>query len=412
MNQIILKNKLEKKAWLYLPDKDTLCNYFNQNDLIELSIVCKNYRIQLKSQVLKKLNIDTRTIKLLNIHSQNNNREHEYIINRLKFDFAEDFHLVRQVIIDIGFSNKFANDFFALFPKISSIKIVSYLYYGINDLIRTLQNLKHLQHVALNSEFNYANPLLDSDYYNFFYPLKTIKITTYSRIYNEMLPLHIVDSSFTNLECLTIVNDQILSKLSNGIPSLLYVEFCQNYKFNLTELNSFIFNNLQLKQISIPDRHLDEKIINSILTLKNLYKLEIIFSRSDLNSFNIYTVNYSIKHFIYIGYGLLNHNSSASKVLKMCKNLKVYQVSDIKCYEDSMRNEFPVIDTLLLSRLFYSNVSRLIPRQSKFNQIKFSGGCRFGTIADQLLKYPNVKWVPKQDYNRDTDEFTFYNKLF
>ncbi|KXN66063.1 hypothetical protein CONCODRAFT_12176 [Conidiobolus coronatus NRRL 28638] len=341
MNQGVIKDKLEKKAWIYLPDTYTLSNYFKQNDIVELSKVCKNYRTQLKSRVLKRLNINTRTIKLLNIHSMSNRHEHEYIINSLRLGFAESFHLVRQVIIDIGFSNKFACDFFVMFPKLSNIKIVSYLYYDINDLIRTLRSLEQLQHITLNSEFNYANPLLDKDYYNFFYPLKTIKISTYSRIYNEMLPLHIIGTSFINLECLTVVNNRILSKLSNGIPSLLYVEFCQNYQFDLTELNNFISNNLQLKQISISDRHLDEKVINSILNLKNLYKLEIIFSRSEINSFNTYIENYSIKHFIYTGYGFIRYNNAVYDILKMCKNLNVYQVSDIKCYEDSMREEFP-----------------------------------------------------------------------
>ncbi|KXN65431.1 hypothetical protein CONCODRAFT_20733 [Conidiobolus coronatus NRRL 28638] len=398
--------------WEYLPDTDIFYQYFKQNDLIELSKVCKNYRAFLKPQVLKKLHIDNRVHSYLDICTYDKKRAYENIIDSLKINYADNFNLVREVIIKYGFTSEFACDFFALFPKISSIKINSSGSHSLKNLINTLHNSKYLKHVSINSNFRRFSPLLDDVYHSFFYQLKSIHISVPPLLVETQLPFDIINSSYTNLKRLTVVNSRILSKLSNGIPYLLYVEFSHEYQFNLAELKSFISNNYQLNQISISDRHLDEKIINSILTLKNLYKLEIAFSRPEMISFNICIENYSIKHFIYTGYGLINYNSVIFDILKMCKNLKVYQVSNVECYEDVMRNEFPVIDTLLLSRLFYSNISKLVPKSSKFNQIKFVGGCRFGTIYDQLLKYPDVKWVPKQGYTRETDEFTFMNKLF
>jgi hypothetical protein len=402
----------DTNSWEYLPDTDIFYQYFNQNDLIELSKACKKYRAQLKFQVLKKLNIDNRVHGYLNITTCDKKRVYESIIDSLKLDFANNFHLVREVIIKYGFTSEFACDFFTLFPKISSIKINSSGNHSLRNLITTLHGSKCLKHVSINSNFRRFNPLSENIYYSFFYQLKSIHISVPPLLAETKLPFDIIDSSYTNLKCLTVVDNRMLSKLSNGISSLLYVKFSHEYQFSLEELKNFISNSIQLKQISISDRHLDEKIINSILALKNLYKLEISFSRSEMVNFNMYIENYSIKHFMYAGYGPMSYNTIVFNILKMCKNLKIYQVSNVECYEDVMRSEFPVIDTLLLSRLFCSSMSKLVPKPSKFNKIKFRGGCRFGTIADQLLKYPNVEWVPKQDYTRETDEFTFINKIF
>ncbi|KXN65432.1 hypothetical protein CONCODRAFT_12970, partial [Conidiobolus coronatus NRRL 28638] len=301
MKKSVLKDISEIKSWEYLPDTDTLSQYFKQNDLIELSKVCKNYRTHLKSKVLKKISINTRVIKLLNIRSQHKKYEYESIINSLRLDFDQSFNLIRHVIIKISFSNEYICEFLALFPKVSNIKIISHLRYGFNNLITALHNSKHLEHVILSPKFATFNSKLDNTYFSFFYRLKSINIECYSSMKSEKLPIDVINSSFNNLERLTVVNDSMLSKLSIGAPSLLYVDFFQKFYFNMTELNHFFSNNLQLKQITISSNNLDDNVVNSMLALRNLYKLEIKCYGYRVDTLNICTENFSIKHFIYDG---------------------------------------------------------------------------------------------------------------
>ncbi|KXN65433.1 hypothetical protein CONCODRAFT_12971 [Conidiobolus coronatus NRRL 28638] len=236
MKQSILKDKSENKSLEYLPDTDTLSQYFKQNDLIEISKACINYRTQLKSQALKKLYINTKTAKLLNIRAIQTKYALDDIMNRLKLEFYGNYHLVKQTVIEIGFSNKFGYDFISLFTKISNINIISYNSYELKSLIITLEDSEHLQHITLNLKFNYAIPFTDSDFYNLFYQFKSIHISVSPQLVNEKLPIDIIDSSFTNLKSVKIVNTRMLTKLSSGIPSLLHVEFSQEYQFDISEL--------------------------------------------------------------------------------------------------------------------------------------------------------------------------------
>ncbi|KXN66090.1 hypothetical protein CONCODRAFT_20426 [Conidiobolus coronatus NRRL 28638] len=162
MNQSVLKDKLNSKAWVYLPDVDTLSQYFNQSDLIEISKVCKNYRAQLKSQVRKKLLISYSIIKLLNIRPLSGSHGYEDVINCLRLDFSGDYHLVKQVIIDIGISKKFACDFFNLFSKLSNIQILICKRYDLKSYIETLNSSANLQHITLSSEYKNFDSMLNN----------------------------------------------------------------------------------------------------------------------------------------------------------------------------------------------------------------------------------------------------------
>jgi hypothetical protein len=336
---------------------------------------------------------------------------YEGVINRLKLDFAGCYHLVNQVTIDIDFSIKFALNFFNLFTKLSSVKILSSNSYDLKNLIRILYSLEYLKHITLSSKFIRFNPLLNSGYHKFLYRLKSIKLTGPSSFANEKLPFDIINSNFANLECLTLVNNRILSKISNGLSSLLYVEFSQDYHYEKTRLNEFISNNPQLKQISIPEISLDGDIINSIISLKNLYKLEIFSSGNLENSFNIHTENYSIKHFIYDHYWCIQDNTRIFDILKMCKSLEIYQTSNIAFTDIYKMYGYPKVKTLVLKNISDFNSKGVLFILSKFSQVKFRNGCKFGDIADQLQKYNNIKWKPNLDYSRDTDEFTLVKRL-
>ncbi|KXN66089.1 hypothetical protein CONCODRAFT_12143 [Conidiobolus coronatus NRRL 28638] len=410
MNTSVLKNKSNIKAWACLPDVNTLSRYFKQSDLIELSKVCKKYSTQLKPQVLKKLFVSYRNLEYFNIGYHYNNGEHEDVLNSLKLGFAGDYHLVKQVIIELNFTTKFACNFFNLFTKLSNIKIHSSRSYDLKSYIEILSNSENLQHITLSCEYKNFDSILDNDHRSFFYRLKSIEIYVPCHIVNDKSPFEIIDPSFTNLKRLTVLNNDMLYKLSNGISSLLCVGFYYNYHFDRIELNKFIRNNPQLKQISISSINLDENVMSSILDLKSLYKLEIMFYCTEVRGFYIDTENYSIKHLIYTGTNIMDYNIVID-VLEMCKNLKIYETSYISDYDYAIIDQFPEIDTLLLKSFSNRDMDILSQKFEMFNQVKFKDGCIFGEIADQLLKFPEIKWVPKQEYTRETNEFTLVKKV-
>ncbi|KXN66064.1 hypothetical protein CONCODRAFT_12177 [Conidiobolus coronatus NRRL 28638] len=411
MSQIIENNNNNNNNWEYLPDIPTFTQYFKQNDLIELSKVSKGYRSQLKPQALRKVNIDDRVIKYLKLYTKDNNYQYENAIIYLRSDFGNNCHLVREVVIYRWFSNDLAKDLFTLLPRISNIKIIDCQCYGLKNLISILQDYKYLKHVSITSSFRKFKPLLDSVYYSFFYRLSSIHMVIPQYLAESQLPFDIIDSNYVNLKRLTIVNNRILSKLSNCIPSLLYVEFSHEYQFDSKILKNFITNNPQLRQISICDWNLNENIVNCLLALRNLYKLEILFKGHEIDSSKLDTENYSIKHITYKKHWRYYYSTAVPQILKLCKNLKVCEISDIKCYEHLARDDFPIIDTLLLSELSNCDLSELTLGLTKFNRLKFRGSYKFGEIFDQLPQYPNIEWVPKQEYTKETDEFTLIKKF-
>jgi hypothetical protein len=400
-------NQTISKSWVYLPDTYTLSQYFKQSDLIELSKTCRKYRIQLKPQTLKVLTISSKSLKNINITHSGQSHIYRDILNSLKLSYIGSYHLVKEAIIETKFSNKFSYNFFALFPEISNVKILSYQSYSLKNLISILQFSKYLQHVTFNSNFRRFNPLLDSVYYDLFYQLESVNLSVSPRMVNEKLPIDIIDCSFTNLKKLKIVNNRMLSKLSDGIPSLLYVEFSQKYQFEIAALNSFISNNHQLKQISIPGNSLDENVMNSILDLEKLEQLEVSNTRC-YHTPNFYpsTINLSIKHF---KYNIQLSRNNFSMIVKLCKGLETFEIYSSKVVvmlTEVFSEELPDINTLIIScPLEFYQILSLDVKLIKFKQIKFRNFLKFSVFEKYMYSWIYY-WKPKYDYSKDTDEFT------
>ncbi|KXN65434.1 hypothetical protein CONCODRAFT_12972 [Conidiobolus coronatus NRRL 28638] len=405
MNQTIFK------CWVYLPDTFTLSKYFKQCELVELSKACRKYRIQLKSQTLKVITVSFNNFQNINITNFSTSCSYRDMINCLKLSYIGSYHLVKEAIIETKFSNKFARDFFALFPKISNVKILSYQSYSLKNLITILKVSKCLQHITFNSNFRIFNPLLDSVYYSLFYQLESVNISVSPRMVNGKLPVDIIDPSFSNLKKLKIVNNCMLFKLSNGIPSLLYVEFSHKYQFDIVELNHFISNNLQLKQISISGNNLDENVINSILALEKLEQLEVSNTRRYRTSnFCPSTINLSIKHF---RYNIQLSRNNFSIILKMCKGLETFEIYSsrvVLTLTEVFNEELPKINTLVIScPLEFYQILSLDIKLIKFKQIKFRNFVKFSEFEKYMYSW-DYYWKPKYDYSKDTDEFTLVRK--
>ncbi|KXN66059.1 hypothetical protein CONCODRAFT_12171, partial [Conidiobolus coronatus NRRL 28638] len=212
-------------TWVYLPEPKTLSQYFSNNDLIELSKTCKKYRNQLKSQVFRTIIIPQNCGKLYD--KINRSRKHHYkfndVKNRLKIDLSECHHLVNQVIFKHSLTPQFVKNFFTLFPNISQVTIETKSY-NLKCLIEILHNAKNLYYINLRvNSIDYES--IKVKFHKFCKQLKSLKLFVPYDLDETELKFDFIDINFSNLSYLTIVNNEVLAKLSNGHPSLKSVEF-------------------------------------------------------------------------------------------------------------------------------------------------------------------------------------------
>ncbi|KXN66060.1 hypothetical protein CONCODRAFT_12172 [Conidiobolus coronatus NRRL 28638] len=397
-------------TWIYLPEPKTLSQYFNSNDLIELSKVCKKYRNQLKSQVLRTITIPQDCGKLYDSGPSFSKYTFDYIMDYMKRDLFNNTHLVKEIMFQHCLTVQLTKDIFALFPKISRITI-SNRNHSLKALAEVLYDSNYLEHITLRANSK-AYVSLSSKFTKFFKNLKSVKLIVFPEVFSDTLQFDIIDSSFSNLRYLTIANNSMLTKLSNGFPSLVFVEFTEHYLFEKAELLKFIINNPQLKKLTIATDSLNCKITNSILRSNSLHELHLT-KNTGYNEidFTNCTENLNIKHLKYSG---LIYNEIVIGIVKACKNLEAFEMckSSYRCLAQFRKIEKLLqTHTLLIS---YSdnacNISSFLSKLTKINNIKFINGCKLGEIVDKLQEYDNNKWVPKQAYSMYTDEFTLVRR--
>jgi hypothetical protein len=396
--------------WVYLPEPSILSQYFNSSDLIELSKVCKKYRNQLKSRVLRSIIIPQDCGRLYDSGPSFSKYTFNYIMDYMKRDLSNSTHLVKEVIFQHCLTIQLTKDIFSLFPKISRITILNRSH-SLKALAEVLYDSNYLQHITLRANSK-AYVSLSSKFGKFFKNFKSVKLIVFPDVFNDILQFDIIDSSFSNLRYLTIANNTMLAKLSNGFPSLLFVEFTEHYLFEKAELLKFIMNNPQLKKLTIATDNLNYDVINSILNLNSLYELHLTKNTGyNIIDFTNCTENLSIKHLKYSG---LIYNRVVIGIVKMCKNLEAFEMC-----KSSYRSlaQFKKVEKLIeIYALSIScsdnacNISSFISKLAKINKIKLINGCKLGEIVDELQKYSDNMWVPKQGYSMYTDEFTLVRR--
>jgi hypothetical protein len=401
--------------WSSLPEVAirVLSLYFKQSDIIELSKVCVYYRNLLRPCALKSIIIPyiDENKPIINIGPFNSLNKSEAIINCLAEDFKGSCYLVKEVALKSDYSNQFVNNLLTLFQKVSVIECYRSRGFNLNGFVEALSNSKSLQHITYKSRYAKYNPLEENIDYNFFHQLKSIRLSVLSLV-DRISPFDAIDSSYSNLRCLTVTSNHMLDKLSNGLPSLRSVKF-EGCTFAKDPLLKFICNNPELKKISISSDDLDEDIATSILVLEKLVLLEIHDNiLTDIFNFNIRTKNYSIRHFKYNGCGI---NQNILNIVKSCNNIKYFELYDIlliQTLQKIIEEKYPLIDTLLINRPFkVSDILQLIANLTKFNRVKFRNCCRFEDLYEVCKNLESFGWMPKQHYSRDTDEFTLIRKL-
>ncbi|KXN65033.1 hypothetical protein CONCODRAFT_13525 [Conidiobolus coronatus NRRL 28638] len=407
----VLNSKAENKAWKYLPHVKVLSLYLKHNELIQLSNVCKNYRTQLKSLVFRKLIVgDIRSIvPNFDFEHPENYNVFKSIISELKIDFRGYYNIVKEVEFIIGFSNEFARDFFMLFPKISKIIITKPKgEYSLKNLIKILYNHDYLQHINLNCNFVNFKPKNIHLNYEFFYRLKTIILEVPSEAIHNELPFDVIDSSFSNMKYLSVINSHMLNNISNGLGSLVHIELSSEYIFEEWVLIKFIDNSCKLKKLSISTKQMSQAVIDSILRSKAIEHLIIRlyhnFSNIELNTL---TKNYSIK---ILTIERSNYKFNPIKILEACQSIEALELLnffDTSFWQKHWNSYTGKLSTIIFNSLHHSAVlSSVIPNITNANEIKFIDGCKFLKFF-KYYKLSNChNWVPKQDYSNDTDEFT------
>ncbi|KXN72179.1 hypothetical protein CONCODRAFT_69226 [Conidiobolus coronatus NRRL 28638] len=404
-------------SWIDLPELVlcTLSQYFNRNDVIKLSKVCKSYRNHLLIQALRTITIpsfEDYAIFNIDIGLFNTENIYEFIINSLRNDFKGKYHLVKELIFKIDFPDNFSTEIFPLFPRITNLKILEYQEYSFNKLIDILSSSNCLDSIALKLRFPEFYILDDSVYYNFFYQLKSINLRVHRFMVDLELPFDVIDSNFSNLKSLSVVNQHMLTKLSGGLQSLKYVEFLGEYVFDKAILSTFFYNNSQIRKISISTGCFDKNVVNSILSLENLEHLELTsdMSFNDID-FSIMPENYSIKHITFKG---ICCKPDSISMIKLCRNLQTYEAVSMICiikYTKVINTKFPDINTLILSKAInVTGVKSFLKTVTKFDRVMFRNGFKLSELYKDLFVLERFGWYLKQDYSKGTNEFTLVRK--
>jgi hypothetical protein len=417
MQIIALNNKTENKAWGYFPNVKVLSLYLKHNEVIELSKVCKNYRTQLKLLVFSKITIgDIRNIiPSFDFEQPENYNVFKSIISQLKINFLGYYNNVKEVEFIIGFSNEFAVNFFRLFPKISKITIIkSKGEYSLKNLIKILYRHKYLKHIDLDCNFVNFKPKNAHLNYDFFNQLKTIRLEVPSEVIHSDLPFDVIDSSFSNLESLSVINNHMLYNISNGLSSLVNIELSSEYIFEDRILIKFIDNSEQLKKLSISTKQMSQAVIDSILGSKVIEHLSIkMYHNLSTIELNSLVKNYSIK---ILTVERSNYVFNPVKIVEACENISALELIsfyDISFWQTHWNSYTGKLSTIVFNSLNHSAlISSVIPNIKNVNKIKFIDGCKFSTFLKYFKPTDCEYWVPKQDYSGDTDEFTLINKLW
>jgi hypothetical protein len=404
-------------SWIDLPELVlcTLSQYFNRNDVIKLSKICKSYRKHLLIQSLRTITIpsfEDYAIFNIDIGLFNTENIYEFIINSLKNDFNGKHHLVKELVFKIDFPDNFSTEIFSLFPRVSDLKILEYQDYSFNKLIDILSSSDCLDSIALKLRFPEFYILDDSVYYNFFYQLKSINLRVHRFMVDLELPFDVIDSNFSNLTSLSVVNQHMLTKLSGGLKSLKSAEFLGEYIFDKEILSTFFYNNSQLKRLSISSGCFDKNVVNSILALKNLEHLELTADMgfNDID-FSSTPENHSIKHITFKG---VCCKQDSITIIKLCKNLQTYEAVSMICiikYTKVINTKFPEINTLILSKAInVTGVKSFLKSVTNFDRVKFRNGFKLGELYKDLFVLERFGWYLKQDYSKGTNEFTLVRK--
>ncbi|KXN66910.1 hypothetical protein CONCODRAFT_80355 [Conidiobolus coronatus NRRL 28638] len=306
---------------------------------------------------------------------------------------------------------------FKLFGNINRVSLFEGCSeFALKSLIPILSDLRNLKHIKLHLKFNTIKHHDMGLYYELFSKLKTIDIIGPWSYKSRFVPFSVINSDFTNLTNLTIISNKILNNLSTHMPNLIQVKFLAYpvFEFDKAKLKSFFNINPQLRRLIVSDEILNDEILKTIYSLKNLKYLEISRARDAQIPQNLKgIINESIQHIKICKYF---QPGDLELFLNSCTNLKIVEIDNIQHFSDfeinltSNNSKDRLINLLILKRSTWEFKSTLPNSILKyFSRLKLMRWENASKFNRKTLRSLN-NWEFMRDYASDAKEYCLIKK--
>jgi hypothetical protein len=294
---------IKEVNWKYFPDIYQLSQYLLHPDLIQLSLTCSQFRNDLNSSIYRKLEL-LKGDEVIPGRPNISNKEKQFdtLFNVLEEDYLGKYHFVKHCILWEPCSSAFSTKLFSTFTHINKLEL-----YSSGDsisrstLVHILEPLKSLEVLVFDCRFIDSFDVESVPNFKFPTCLKVLDVTGYSVCSLNFAPIEIINGEYTELKKITIVNNDMLASISSSISSLTEVTIFNNQYFCPKLLIQLFSSSPQLEKVSISLEYIESDVINSILSLKKLNRLNIAeYIDEKYNELSSLTLNTSIKH-LYIG---------------------------------------------------------------------------------------------------------------
>ncbi|KXN66912.1 hypothetical protein CONCODRAFT_11137 [Conidiobolus coronatus NRRL 28638] len=204
-----IKPVIETNNWEFLPDViNDLSNYLPHSDLIELSLVCRNYRAQLRKPIFKTLILFMHPVKTLNEYSDIPGRRNKFnrIIEEMKKFSKDNPSVVKEIYICSNLPQYFIRELLDTFKNIECFTIMELKC----PMVPILNKPNNLSRLRLEIFFNVDvdKSIVDS-LLKFCKKMKFLEIYAFWDYRSRSPPFFQINSTFTNLTTLVVYNPKI-----------------------------------------------------------------------------------------------------------------------------------------------------------------------------------------------------------
>jgi hypothetical protein len=325
--------------WMYVPELDTIIQYLNTPELIELSLACKQYNNKITKKLLSHISLIgfPRILpknKLILIFRRRQTLGN--LLYNLRADYGLKLDWVTQVTFNDSNNSEFSRKFSKLFPNVKTLIFKNApntkCLVGLKDILYGLACLKRIEFwISEGDTFNYITS-------NEIFPrtLESILINVnhYSPAFFSNFDL--LDRTYINLTQISIISNDMLTNLTHTLPNLVEVHILNYWDLDNEQLLKFLQLNQNLKKLITKFSHPSIEIINLILSLKKLEYWKIdkySFMECDISNLpqnsNIKTLSLGRKLF----------GNAALQLINSCKALTTLEFvdCDLTNYDTSLK---------------------------------------------------------------------------
>jgi hypothetical protein len=331
-SNIILINNNSDIEWSSLPLITTISSYLYKSDLIELSLTCRYFRNKLNSKIFYSLtlfqseNFNNFKIKRPRLSTLELKTE---LINSIIQDLDKKAVLVKKIRLNHKINPFIADIIQSSFINCSTLIIKTKYYIKLTTLLKLTQ-LK-LKFIYLEGISGRVQTLLS--YYKAIFPLKIKCISSPWYFLNENLRnvLNTVNfNTYKNLESWKITGKFDFNRFLKPQPTIKELYLINHPILDNDKLRLTFSNNTQLEYLSFYSIRPNFEIIQSIVNLPNLKKLQICFILGSIDGDDTFPQPYKLRHSTTIKHLLLSNNTPQfliESLLNSLPNLKKLTLS-------------------------------------------------------------------------------------